>query len=73
VQPEMLIRPLLTIDFDKCTPGNCHRGVCAAAGACPHRVFIQEEPYSFPMHHVARCRSCGLCICACPLQAIRIV
>ena len=69
----MLIRPLLTIDFNKCDPGNCDKGICAAAGACPHRVFMQEEPYGFPMHYVARCRCCGLCIAACPLQAIRIV
>jgi len=69
----VLIRSLLTIDFNKCDPGNCDKGICAAAGACPHRVFIQEEPYDFPMHYSTRCRGCGLCIAACPLQAIRIV
>ncbi|MCK4221487.1 MAG: 4Fe-4S binding protein [Dehalococcoidia bacterium] len=70
---KMLIRHVPTIDFNRCDPGNCDKGICAAAGACPHRVFMQEKPYDFPMHYVARCQGCGLCSSACPLEAIRMV
>lgn len=69
----MVINPIPTIDFGKCHPERCDHGICIASSACPHRVFIQEEPCEFPMHIAAMCTGCGLCSSACPLSAIRMM
>jgi Fe-S-cluster-containing hydrogenase component 2 len=70
---EMLIKPVPSIDFDKCHPERCDHGICIAGEACPHKAFSQEEPYDFPMHDTSMCVGCGMCCAACPLKAIRMV
>jgi NAD-dependent dihydropyrimidine dehydrogenase PreA subunit len=69
----MIAKPIPTIDFKKCHPDECENGICVAGDACPHRVFIQEIPYGFPMHIASMCVGCGLCMTACPLRAIRMI
>ena len=66
-------RKVALIDFQKCAPGNCENGICAAALACPSRLLKQEEAYSVPMTEPFACRACGDCTRACPLKAIQIV
>jgi Fe-S-cluster-containing hydrogenase component 2 len=68
-----MIRPVPTIDFTKCRPGNCKNGVCTAGKACTHNAFYQECPYDFPMHIADRCMGCRQCSDACPLRAIRVI
>jgi translation initiation factor RLI1 len=69
----MIIKRIPVIDFNKCFPERCHRGICIAGYACPHKVFFQEKPYDFPMHNASMCIGCGSCSDACPLKAIRMV
>jgi len=59
--------------FDKCHPGNCPAGACAAVSACPHKLIKQEAPGEIPMFHPTTCRGCGDCARACPLKAVTIV
>ena len=70
---KMIIYSIPTIDFNKCHPERCDHGICVAGGACPHKVFFQEQPYDFPMHIAAMCVGCGSCSSACPFKAIRMV
>jgi Fe-S-cluster-containing hydrogenase component 2 len=69
----MLVKPVPSIDFSKCHPTMCDHGICAARHACPHKAFIQERPYGFPMHDASMCVGCGSCAGACPLRAIRMI
>ena len=61
------------VDFNKCCPGQCDSGVCAAALACTRQLLVQDVPYEAPMTNPALCRACGDCVRACPLKAIQIV
>jgi translation initiation factor RLI1 len=68
-----MARKAALLDYNKCVPGECDGGVCAAAQACPSRLLKQEEPYVVPMTEPSFCRTCGDCVRACPMQAIKIV
>jgi translation initiation factor RLI1 len=61
------------VDFHRCRPEACERGVCLAALACPSHLLKQEEPFAIPMTEPFACRACGDCTRACPYQAIKIV
>ena len=61
------------VDYNKCYPEKCDRGVCAAVLVCPHKLLKQEAPYEIPMPDPSLCRGCGDCVRACPLKAIQIV
>jgi translation initiation factor RLI1 len=61
------------IQFDKCRPERCEKGICAAVEACPARLLIQEEPYEIPMPDPSLCKGCGDCARACPAKAIIIM
>jgi len=60
------------VDYNRCHPGKCEGGVCAAAEACPGRLLHQEAPYTAPMPEPFACRACGDCVRACPLKAVMI-
>ncbi|HEX9896415.1 MAG TPA: hypothetical protein VGA85_01970 [Dehalococcoidales bacterium] len=32
------------VDFNKCHPELCDKGICAAAEACPRKLMKQEKP-----------------------------
>lgn len=64
---------LALVDYRKCDPCNCDKGVCVAALACPRKLLKQESPFEVPMANPSPCRGCGDCAGACPLSAIRVV
>jgi hypothetical protein len=47
------------VDFNKCHPELCDKGICAAAEACSRKLMKQEKPNQPPW--------------ACPKKAIKIV
>jgi ferredoxin len=61
------------IDYQKCDPQACERGVCAAALACRLKVLYQEAPYEPPEPPPYPCRGCEDCVRICPLGAIHMV
>ncbi|RLB06721.1 MAG: hypothetical protein DRG50_04900 [Deltaproteobacteria bacterium] len=69
----MFVKPVPSIDFNQCQPWRCEGGICAAARACPHKAFLQEKPYDFPLHDTSMCAGCGSCTSACPIRAIRML
>ena len=60
------------VDFNRCHPEKCDRGVCAAAAACTRKLLRQEAPYEIPMPDPSLCRGCADCVRACPQKAIKI-
>ena len=61
------------VDFNKCDPKLCEKGICQAAQVCPRKLLVQEAPGEPPMTNPALCRACGDCVRACPKKAITIV
>jgi translation initiation factor RLI1 len=61
------------VDYNKCHPDRCDRGLCAAALACPRKLMQQEASYEIPMTDPSLCRGCGDCVRACPLKAVQVV
>jgi translation initiation factor RLI1 len=68
-----MTRKLALIDYNKCQPVKCEKGVCLAELACPSNLLKQAAPYAIPEPEPFACRACGECTRACPQQAIRIV
>lgn len=66
-------RPVAVLDYSKCHPENCDKGICLAALACPNKVLKQEAPYEMPEPNPTMCVGCGECALACSLKAIRMV
>ncbi|MFC2033848.1 4Fe-4S binding protein [Chloroflexota bacterium] len=60
------------IDFNKCRPEECEKGICKATKACNHKLLMQDTAYEIPMTDPSICRGCGDCLRACPLKAIQI-
>ena len=60
------------VDFNKCHPEKCDKGICAAALACPRHLLKQEAPYEIPLPDPALCQGCAKCVRACPHKAIRL-
>ena len=60
------------VDFSKCDPKQCERGICLAAKACTRKLLVQEVAGEAPMTNPALCRACGDCVRACPQKAITI-
>ena len=60
------------IDFNKCHPEKCDKGICVAALACPSKLLLQEAPYEPPMPDPTLCKGCADCVRACPAKAIEI-
>jgi len=66
-------RRIVTVHYDRCNPGTCDGGVCAAALACPRKLLVQEEAYQIPLPTPASCPDCAKCVLACPRKAIELV
>ena len=62
----------ITIDYEKCKPGKCNKGSCAALLACPTKLIKQMEPYDYPYPGAGFCQECGKCSEACLLKAIKV-
>ena len=65
-------KPTAAIDYERCRPGRCEKGICVAVPACPTETLRQDTAYEVPTP-VGPCRGCGVCVAACPLKAIRMV
>ncbi len=63
---------IAVIDYQKCIPEKCERGICLASNECERRVLKQEEPYEMPDTPLM-CAGCGVCVQACPAGAIRMM
>jgi len=61
------------VDYEKCHPEKCDKGICLAVLACPNKVLRQEAPYEMPDPNPSMCVGCSLCAQACPLKAIRMM
>jgi len=66
-------KPVAVVDYRKCHPERCDRGICLTVLACPNKVLKQEAPYEMPDPNPTMCVGCGLCVQACPLKAIRMM
>jgi translation initiation factor RLI1 len=66
-------KKMSVVDYKKCQPEQCDKGICLAVLACPNEVLKQEAPYEMPDPNPSMCVGCGLCAQACPLKAIRMV
>jgi len=62
------------IDYTRCHPEKCDKGICVAALECEYGSLVQEDPYEVPELNPAKwCHSCAKCVKACPLKAIRMM
>jgi Fe-S-cluster-containing hydrogenase component 2 len=62
----------ITIDYEKCNPGKCDQGICAALLACPTKLIKQMDPCDYPYPIAGFCQECGKCLEACLLKAIKV-
>jgi Fe-S-cluster-containing hydrogenase component 2 len=63
----------ITIDYKKCKPRKCNKGICAALQACPTKLIKQMEPYDYPYPTDGFCQECGKCSEACLFEAIKML
>ena len=67
-----MMRKMAMVDYNRCNPKECDKGICAAAQACELKLLQQDTPYEMPMADPFSCRACGDCQRACPLKAIKL-
>lgn len=60
------------INYQKCKPGNCKDGLCAAVLVCERKVIKQEAPYEKPDPPML-CVGCAACVAACQNKAIILI
>lgn len=63
----------VAIDYKRCNPRRCQKGICAAIEACPTKIIKQMEPYDYPYPIAGFCQECGKCLDACLLEAIKMI
>jgi len=69
LQPKLKV----AVDYEKCHPERCDKGVCAAVLECPAKRWKQEEAYDLPYPIYGFCQECGTCVESCPLEAISML
>lgn len=69
--PEAKVK--ITIDYKRCDPRGCDKGVCAALLDCPTKLIKQIEPYDYPYPISGFCEECGRCLDACLMKAISML
>ena len=60
------------IDYQKCNPSNCEKGICTSVLACSRKVLIQEGPYEKPDPPMI-CVGCGICVKECVHGAVILI
>ena len=60
------------VNFNRCRPEMCEKGICKAVQACRYKLLIQEKSHDVPLSDPFICRGCGDCVRVCPLKAIEI-
>jgi len=61
------------INYQRCEPEHCRNGLCQAVLACPRKLLKQEEPFEMPDAYTNMCIGCGICLRACPKEAIQMI
>jgi hypothetical protein len=52
----------VAVDYEKCHPERCDKGVCAVVLECHTRLWKQEEPHDLPYPVPDFCQECGTCV-----------
>ncbi len=63
----------IAIDYKRCDPNRCDKGICAAVLACPVKLIKQLEPHDCPYPVAGFCQECGKCSDACLKKAISML
>ncbi len=63
----------VAIDYKRCDPRRCDKGICTALLACPTKLIKQMEPYDYPYPVAGFCQECSKCLDACLLEAIKMI
>lgn len=63
----------VAIDYKRCNPRNCEKGICIIIGVCPSKLWKQLEPYDFPFPIQGFCQECGKCVDNCPMKAVKML
>jgi Fe-S-cluster-containing hydrogenase component 2 len=63
----------INIDYRKCNPKRCEKGICKAISVCPNKLIKQIGPFDFPYPIDGFCKECGKCQDACLLEAIHLM
>jgi len=66
-------KQMAMLDYSRCHPEKCEKGVCLAASACPNGVLSQEALHEMPDLNPAMCVGCGICVLDCPFKAVRMM
>lgn len=66
-------KPRAMVDYRRCQPERCDKGICLAVLTCPRKMLKQEAPYEMPDPNPTMCVGCGICAQACPLKAISMM
>ena len=67
-----MLKPKAMIDYNKCHPEGCDKGVCSAADKCPVGILKQNTPWEEPYILQDCCVGCGKCFIACLFKSIRL-